>query len=189
MTKRGSPRKPTQPRARRAQRAAPRQRSSASNRGASNLNQISGGPAPGLAISIEQIKPWKHIVVWVAGVIIASLIPFIWIYADPTPGRGAPNIYEVLGRGDLYLIAIIVLIAGVTEIALILRHMKKDLTVALLLIGGFLLVLVDAARYANASSIPINTVPSHSVLYWSLGAFLLSATHSSICVGLAAGVR
>lgn len=96
----------------------------------------------------------------------------------------------MLGKGDLYLISIVVLIAGVTEIALLLRKIRQDMTMALLIIGGFLFILFDAARYAGASSLAeASQLSPHSVTYWSLAAFAISAIHSSICVGLAAGAR
>lgn len=142
------------------------------------------------AVVIERIKPWKHVVIWLVGVVVASLTPFIWIYASSSPRSGSPSIYQVLDTGDLFLIAIIVLIAGVTEIVLLLQRIRQNLTIGLLIVGGFLFVLFDAAKYAGASLASINTIIApHSVTYWSLGAFVVSALHSSICVGLAAGAR
>lgn len=141
-------------------------------------------------VTVETVQPWKHITVWAFGVIIASLLPFVWIYTSSRPGVDPPSIFRLLGNGDLFLVAIIVLIAGVTEIALLFRRIEQDLTVALLIIGGFLFVLVDAARYAGASQLSVNVAADiHSITYWSLAAFIVSALHSSICVGLAAGSR
>lgn len=141
-------------------------------------------------VDVEQVEPWKHVVVWLVGVVIASLIPFLWVFGSANPRNPAPGAYQLLGTGDLYLISIVVLIAGVTEIALLLRKIRQDMTMALLIIGGFLFILFDAARYAGASSLVGALQPSpHSVTYWSLVAFVLSAIHSSICVGLAAGAR
>lgn len=145
---------------------------------------------PGSPVEVERIKPWKHVVVWLVGVVIASLIPFLWVFASANPKGPSPGTYQLLGKGDLYLISVVVLIAGVTEIALLLSKIQRDMTMALLIIGGFLFILFDAARYAGASSLVETSQPfPHSVAYWSLAAFAISATHSSICVGLAAGAR
>jgi hypothetical protein len=144
---------------------------------------------PVRSVVVERVTPWKHVVIWVVGVIIASLIPFLWTYASNQPNDASPNVYQVLGHGDLYLIAIIVLIAGITEIVLLLRKIEKDMAVALLIIGGFLFVLLDAGRFAGASAMASSSAIPHSVTYWSIVAFIVSAVHSSICVGLAAGAR
>jgi hypothetical protein len=145
---------------------------------------------PGAPVDVERIEPWKHVVVWLVGVVIASLIPFLWIFGSANPKNPSPGAYQLLGKGDLYLISVVVLIAGVTEIALLLRKIQHDMTMALLIIGGFLFIMFDAARYAGASSLVGTLQPSPpSVTYWSLAAFAISAIHSSICVGLAAGAR
>jgi hypothetical protein len=140
-------------------------------------------------IIVEPPKPWKHVLVWIVGVVLASLAPFLWLYLANKPNSNPPSIYQMLDAGELYIIAIVVLIAGVTEIALLLRQIRQGLTVAMLMIGGLIFILVDAARYAGASELTANTHIPHSVAFWSAGAFIVSAVHSSICVWLAAGTR
>lgn len=144
--------------------------------------------APGAGRQFKVIKPWKHVVIWFLGVVLASLIPFLWIYLSSKPGGSTPSIYQMLGGGELYIIAIVVLIAGIVEIALLLNRID-NFTIALLLIAAFLFVIIDAAKYAGASELTTTASPPHSVAIWSIVVFAVSASHSSVCVGLAAGVR
>lgn len=138
---------------------------------------------------VEHAGPWKHVLVWFIGVIVASLMPFLWLYLSNKPNNSPPSVWQMLGEGELYIIAIVVLIAGVTEIILLLRQIRQATTVALLILGAILFVIVDAAKYAGASELSPTAPPLHSVTFWSIGAFVISALHSSICVGLAAGAR
>jgi hypothetical protein len=141
----------------------------------------------------RKTNPWKHVIVWFVGVIVAALLPFIWASQSGKPGEGSPSIYKIFGAGDLYLISVIVLIAGLTEIALLFRRIRHDVTLALLVLSAFLFAFLFTARYAGASSIADaasnSWSPPHSIAYLSLAAFVISALHSSICVLLAAGVE
>ncbi len=136
---------------------------------------------------VKQIKRWKRVVIWIIGVVLASLIPFAWASQSSKPGDRGPSMYILLGSGDLYLVSVIVLIAGLTEIVLLMRQLD-EFTVALLVLAAIFFVIIDAARYAGASAITTNAnSPPHSIAYLSLVAFGLAAAHSSICVSLAAG--
>jgi hypothetical protein len=141
---------------------------------------------------VTRVNPWKRVVVWFLGVIIAALIPFVWVSQSSRPGDGGPNIYQLLGSGELYLVSIIVLIAGLTEIVLLFSRIKYNLTVAIIVLSAFIFAYLFTARYAGASSVAdasLASSSSHSVTYLSLAAFAISALHSSICVLLAAGVE
>jgi hypothetical protein len=158
--------------------------------GAQQVQNLESAVDAAGGVRFERVTPWKHVVVWLVGVVTASLIPLLWTYLSNTPRSNSPSFYQILAKGDLFLISVVVLIAGITEIILLIKRIRQDLTVALLIIGGFLFVIIDAARYAGASTLTGNTanVP-HSIAYWSLAAFAVSAIHSSVCVWLAAGVR
>jgi uncharacterized membrane protein len=134
----------------------------------------------------------KRVAVWIVGVVLAALIPFVWVYESASPGDSNPSIYKLLGSGDLYLASVIVIFAGLTEIALLFRRIseKNDLNVALLVLGGIFAVLICAARYAGASmAADAGHSAPDSVAYWSLLAFTFAAVHSSFCVILAAGTE
>ena len=142
--------------------------------------------------STREAGPWKRVAVWFVGVISAALIPFVWVYESTSPSESDPSIYRMLGSGDIYLISVIVIFAGLTEIALLFRKLseKNDLNVALLVLGGIFAVLVCAARYAGASTaVDAGRSAPNSVAYWSLLAFAFAAVHSSFCVILAAGAE
>ena len=145
-----------------------------------------------LSSSTRKAGPWKHVAVWFVGVLAAALVPFGWVYESVSPDKSNPSLYKLLGSGDLYLVSVIVIFAGLTEIALLFRKLgeKNDLNVALLVLGGIFAVLVCAARYAGASTAADagHSAPN-SVAYWSLLAFAFAAVHSSICVILAAGAE
>jgi hypothetical protein len=144
----------------------------------------------GAARDTKEARPWQHVLVWLVGVVLASLMPILWATQSTSPEAVTPSIYTLLGSGDLYLISVVVIIAGLTEIVLVLRRINQVLTVALLVLAAILVVLIDAARYAGASSVTTNSgIPPHSITYWSLVAFGFSALHSSICVNLAAGIK
>lgn len=144
----------------------------------------------GVAHDTKEARPWQHVLVWLVGVVLASLMPILWATQSSSPEAVTPSVYKLLGSGDLYLISVVVIIAGLTEIALLFRRINQVLTVALLVLAAILVVLIDAARYAGASSVAANAgAPPHSVTYWSLVAFGFSALHSSICVNLAAGIK
>jgi hypothetical protein len=138
--------------------------------------------------TLTEVKPWMHVLVWFVGTILAALIPFAWTAASNNPSDPGPSIYTVLGAGDLYLVSIIILIAGLTEIVLLLRQIKQPLIVALLVLSAPILIVLYAAWYAGASSVAAasHAAPPHSVAYLSLTAFALAAVHSSLCVLLAA---
>lgn len=142
------------------------------------------------AVDNKYINPWKHVVVWSVGVVFASLIPIGWAYESSNPSAYTPSIYRLLASGELYLVSIVVLIAGITEIALLLRQIEQSLLVALLVLSAIIIVTIDAARYAGASALPVNILsPPHSTTYVSGALFVFSALHSSTCVRLAAGAR
>ena len=101
---------------------------------------------------VKQIKRWKRVVIWIIGVVLASLIPFAWASQSSKPDVGGPSIYKLLGSGDLYLVSVIVLIAGLTEIVLLLR-LLDEFTVALLVLAAIFFVIIDAARYAGGASL------------------------------------
>lgn len=138
---------------------------------------------------LEPVNPWKHIGVWFLGVVVGSLAPLLWNYISSNKAPG-PGIYQVFGKGDLYLISVVLLLAGITEIILLIKRIEQDFTVALLIVGGILIVIFDIGKYSNASTLYGNvSAPPNSVTYWSLAAYIVSTIHSSICVWLAAGVR
>ena len=106
----------------------------------------------------KEIKRWKRVVIWILGVVVASLIPFAWASQSSKPNVGGPSVYQLLGSGDLYLVSVIVLIAGLTEIVLLMRQLD-EFTVALLVLAAIFFVIIDAARYAGASAIANTSSP------------------------------
>jgi hypothetical protein len=109
--------------------------------------------------------------------------------------RGSPpSLYELLSRGDLLLIALVLTIGGFTELALVFNKIEQAqvLPVALVLLGGVLLVAAEALWYGDLSAQLLNkqtSAPVHIVTYGSLVFFGLSVFCSTVCVRIAAGAR
>jgi hypothetical protein len=143
---------------------------------------------------VERPTPRQHLVVWLVGVVLASLVPFLFLYFHGIDRGGPPSIFELLSRGDLLLISLVVTIAGITELVLVLNRIRQDqiMPVALVLLGGVLVVVAEAFWYADLSAQLLDgqkATSSHAVAFGSLLLFSLSAFCSSVSVTLSAGAR
>jgi len=145
--------------------------------------QITGAP-----------NPRSHVIVWLVGVLLSSLIPLIFIFIHSLDAGKIPSIFELLGHGDLLLISLVVTIAGITDITLVFRRIRpaQSLPVALLVLGAVLVITAEALWYADVTArlLDKQSFPAaHSVTYGSIGLFLISSFCSSACVSIAAGTR
>ena len=139
-------------------------------------------------------SPRSHVIVWLVGVLLSSLIPLTVIFFHGLDAGKTPSIFKLLGHGDLLLISLVVTIAGITEIALAFRriHPAQSLPVALLVLGAVLVIAAEALWYADVTArlLDKQSFPAtHSVTYGSIGLFLISSFCSSACVSIAAGTR
>jgi hypothetical protein len=121
-------------------------------------------------------------------------VPFLFLEFHGLDQGSPPSIYELLGRGDLLLISLVLTIAGITELVLVINRVSQPqvMPVALVLLGGVLVVVAEALWYADLSAQILDgqkATGPHVVTYGSLLLFGLSAFCSSVCVRLAAGVR
>ncbi len=151
--------------------------------------------APEKTIKVTQhATPRQHVIVWLVGAVLASLLPFLFLYVHGLDKNRPPGIYELLGRGDLLLISLVVTIGGITEVVLVLNKIdqRQMLPVALYLLGGVLAVVAEAAWYADITARLLDGQPAtvpEPVTAGSLILFGLSALCSSACVRVAAGAR
>lgn len=137
--------------------------------------------------------PRQRVVVWIVGSVLAALLPIVIAGVHGLDSSAVSGFYDLLGRGELLLIAITIAIAGVAELSLTLRQVKTNQTlwVALLLLGNLLLVASAALWYGDLTSAEAaNHVEQAAVgVTWgSTGVFAGAAVFSSICVWIAAGV-
>jgi energy-converting hydrogenase Eha subunit C len=142
----------------------------------------------------KHATPAQHVVVWLIGVVLASLIPFLFIYLHGVDKGGTPGLAELLSRGDLLLIALVICIAGITEQVLILNRIEQRrlMGLALLLLGCILLIVAEAFWYADITASVLDgrrVIESDFVAVGSTMLFLASAFTSSMSVKIAAGVR
>lgn len=143
---------------------------------------------------IKHATPLQHVVVWLVGVVVASLLPFLVLYFHGIDTSSPPGMFELLSRGDLLIISLVFTIAGLAELALVFNriHQEQLLAAALLVIGGTLLITTEALWYSDITAQLLRggkVTSIHAVAFGSLALFGVSTFCSSICVRLAAGVR
>ncbi len=142
----------------------------------------------------QHATPAQHVIVWLIGVLLASLIPLLFLYFHGLDSSHAPTVFDLLGHGDLLLISLVVTIAAITELVLAVNNIQQAqlLPTAVILLGAVLAVAAEALWYADISAQLLDGQSfgsTHVVTYGSLIFFGLSAYCSSMCVKLAAGTR
>ncbi|MFE5030278.1 hypothetical protein [Streptomyces sp. NPDC056683] len=141
-----------------------------------------------VSLSIEKVSPRTKVLAWTFGVALFGLLPIFWGYLS---GSEEDSFWSLFGKGDLYMLAVVLLVGGLTEICLIFKSIDSRGLLATLVLGGLLLVVTDSARYGTAThklaalAGDAEKMP-HSVTWLSWVAYLLAALHSSTCVYLGA---
>ena len=146
---------------------------------------------------IEQASPWLHVFVWLIGVLLASLAPLLLPYFHGIDQDNTPSMRSLLDHGSLLLIALVITIAGITELILAIRNIARRqlMPVATAILGGLLAIVTEAFWYADlAVQDPTGNklaVPHVElvVMNGSLGLFAVSALSSAACVYYAAASR
>lgn len=124
-------------------------------------------------------SPREHVTMWLLGVVVASLVPFLFLIFHRIDGDHLPSIYELLGRGDLLVISLVVTVGGIAELALASSRVRPDqvVTAAYFLIGSVLVVIGEAAWYADITATLLARETVHdlrSVCFGSLTLFVFS---------------
>jgi hypothetical protein len=149
---------------------------------------------PGLEIRVRQkASPRDRVLVWLLGSVVAGVFPIVFTFFHGLDSRHTLGFYQLLGKGDLLLIAIVLSVAGVAELVLDIRKMsnEQNLWVALLLLGNTLTVVADALWFGDLSSLTLEGKsgnPGAAVTYGSIALFVIAALSSSSCVWLSARV-
>lgn len=154
-------------------------------------SQAAGSPSVRI---IQHATPSQYVIIWLVGVLLASLIPLLFLYFHGLDKNKPPSVFDLLGDGNLLLISLVVTIAGIAELAITINNIghAQLMQVALILLGAVLAVAAEALWYADVSAQLLNgqkITSTHVVTYGSLLLFILSAFCSSMCVKLAAGTR
>ena len=139
----------------------------------------------------KRITPKQRVAAWFLGVIVASLVPFFPLVVHNIDSRRAPDIYDLLGRGDLLVISIVFTIAALVELGLYWTSADRPKGSVLLMISAILLILAEGFWYGDIISQILGggTVPTHAVSYGSLVFFALSILCSLRCVRLSTEVH
>lgn len=134
-----------------------------------------------------------RIVIWLVGTVIASLIPFLAVLFHGIDRRQIPSLTDVLGRGDLLVISVVVTIGGASEILPVIRRVapEKFRLLSLAYLGCFLSIVAEAIWYADVTATILDggSPSANLVTGGSLLFFALSAACSSVCVAIAAGAE
>lgn len=158
---------------------------------AENADPDSSGHVPTLIAS-----PREHVKMWLLGVVVASLVPFLFLIFHGIDGNHLPSLYELLSRGDLLVISLVVTVGGMAELALALVfsriHSKRASSAAYFLIGSVLVVIGEAAWYADITATLLAgkaVQDTRSVCLGSLALFVASVICGGKCVSFSAGAR
>ena len=136
----------------------------------------------------------QHVKMWILGVVVASLVPFLFLIFHGIDGDHLPGIYELLSRGDLLVISLVVTVGGMADLALVFSRVDPSqvATAAYFLIGSVLVVIGEAAWYADITATLLAGKTVHdlrSVCLGSLALFAFSIFCGGKCVSFSAGVR
>jgi hypothetical protein len=156
----------------------------------------SGGGSSSVPVvtRIEHATPRQHVLVWLIGVLFASLTPLLLPYFHGIDLNNTPSMQDLIGRGDLLLISLVLTIAGIAELIPSIRNISAgQLTpVAAILLGGLLAIVAEAFWYADISAefLSVQKTPTEHVssviTSGSLILFGASALCSVACVFYAA---
>lgn len=147
-----------------------------------------------LARRVGHPSPELHALVWMLGVVVASLLPFFSVFIQGLDRGMVPSLPELLGRGELLVIAIVVTIGGIAELLLVVNRIPQATfsSVIFLLLGGILLIVSEALWYADIGA-TLLTQPrlarEHMISLGSGILFGFSVFCGGTSVRRAAGVR
>lgn len=133
----------------------------------------------------------QRIIMWLVASALAGLAP-VGATALHYVDSGGLGFYQLFGKGDLLMVAVVLSLAGIGEIALYFRHVKTDaLALGLLVVGLAMSIVVDAIWFSDLSALALagkKGDPIATVTYGSIVLYGLAVLFSSYCVGLVAGV-
>lgn len=178
----------------------PRSNGNANNLNGSTVPRVTpGNRTPVVTVIGRDVKLRRHLLSWIIGVVVASLVSIVPLIFHGIDNRTMPSIYDLLGHGDLLLASVILTIAGIAEIAPILSmgeiNASEGGVAVFLLVGGTLVIVGEATWYADLVSEALAnkssnyTPPMHSITYGSVSLFLVSALCSTLCLKIAVSGR
>jgi hypothetical protein len=146
---------------------------------------------PSLKIQAKsRATPKQRVIIWLAGAVIAALLPLIATAIYTAANKQPLGFYQVTAKGELLIISAVLMIAGLAELVLLFWRMPagKELQLALLPLGIVLYLVGVAFWYGAVSShLPTSKAPTGDwgLAYGSSAMFVIAAAVSSYCVWLA----
>ena len=158
-------------------------------------SKLCAGDYPDLTIrKRKKATPFQHVIVWFLGSVLAGCIPILATVLYGLAVSKPVGFYEALGKGDLLLIALVLSLAGLSDLVLKIHDVRPGpIWPALLVVGTVLLVAGDALWFGDLSSAVLHSGTESpgtgGVAYGSIGVFTLAAVFSTLSVWLAAGAE
>ncbi len=133
--------------------------------------------------------PKQRLVIWAICSVLAALLPMIAIIVSAIISKRPLGFYQVTAKGDMLVIAAVLMIAGFAELVPVFWRMPvgKEMNMFLIFIGMLFFAIADACWYGIILyGIPASGEPpgSASVAYGSLGMYVVAALLTSYCVWL-----
>ncbi len=157
--------------------------------------------APPVAPSQPDVRPpvrrGHFLVAWYIGSVLASLIPLGLIALHDADLLAKLSIFQILGRGDLLLIAFTLTIAGVAQLLPFVTRLKSAqlFGVILEILGGFVVAAMEIAWYSDiaarisaqvAGGSNVKAPPIHLITFGSVFMFAVTVVITTFCVSTAA---
>ena len=101
---------------------------------------------PEISIRIRQVPTqWNHVWVWVVASVLAGLLPIVIQGWHAVRDDQAVTFIRLLGDGELLLIAVVLMIAGLGELVLVIRDVESSVIGLALFLLGYVMVLAGVS--------------------------------------------
>lgn len=135
-------------------------------------------------------KPRDKVIMWIIGTVLGGVLPLFFTWLSHTE-HGSFTFTELLSKGDLVVVSIVIMIAGLAELVLVRRRIEasKDLTTAILELACAVFIGAASYWYGGLLSDELSKIEgtsAGSIMGWSLAIYGAGALLSSRCVWLAA---
>lgn len=134
-----------------------------------------------------------HLAAWLVGVVLASLIPLGLIAAHEADVLSHPSFYQILGHGDLLIIAFTFTVAGIAELCPFVTKVRVEelMGLILMLLGAVIILAIEIGWYSDlaAEIAGAHNVPVHLITWGSIILFTVSALITTLSVNLTSRYR
>jgi hypothetical protein len=133
------------------------------------------------------------LVAWLVGSVLVSLIPLGLIAVHEADVLSDPSFYQILGHGDLLIIAFTLTVAGIAELCPSVSKVAAEELVGFIfmILGAIIVLAIEIAWYSDlvGEIAGSHQVPIHLVTWGSIILFTLSTTITTFSVNATARYR